>query len=140
MRLTDLAAVWEIEVGTLSAWSLPLIRQELEEKQGLRLVAEASDQRILGWCACRRIWPEAELLKISVIDREKKRGVGSALLSYLLEELQLKGFASLFLEVRAQNMAALSFYQRRGFQSVGLRQDYYSDPKDSALILRRDIF
>ncbi len=135
----DLGAVREIERDTLTPWSLTSLVQELDVRQGLCLVAEASDQRIIGWCACRRIWPEAELLKIAVAERERKKGVGSALLHHLLGALQRQSFTALFLEVRAQNKPALCLYARHSFYEVGMRRDYYSDPQDDALILRQDI-
>jgi len=135
----DLGAVREIERDTLTPWSLASLLQELEVRQGLCFVAEASDQRIVGWCACRRIWPEAELLKIAVAKRERRKGVGSVLLQHLTKDLQRRSFTALFLEVRAQNTSALCLYTSHGFYEVGMRRAYYSDPQDNALILRKDI-
>ena len=139
MGLEDLGAVEEIERHSLTPWSSASLRQELEVPQGLRFVAEATDRGIVGWCACRKIWPEVELLKIAVAERERKKRVGSALLQHLIRDLQGQGFTTLFLEVRAQNQAALNFYNSHGFCVVGVRRAYYSDPKDDALILRKDI-
>jgi [ribosomal protein S18]-alanine N-acetyltransferase len=135
----DLDAVEEIERHTLTPWSAASLRQELAVKGGLCFVAEAAERRIVGWCACRRIWPEAELLKIAVAEQERKKGFGTALLQCLIGELQGQGFTVLFLEVRGRNKAALSFYDRHDFLAVGRRRAYYSDPQDDALLLRKDI-
>jgi ribosomal-protein-alanine acetyltransferase len=139
MRLEDLAAVGEIEGETPSPWSLFSLRRELAVLQELRFVAEASDLRILGWYCCRRIWPEAELLKIAVTEKQRKKGIGGILLEHLIGDLQGQRITALFLEVRGQNKGALSFYRRHGFCQVGIRPGYYSDPKDDALLLKRDI-
>ena len=135
----DLNAVGEIECQTPTPWSLTSLRQELAVRLGLCFVAEAADRRIVGWCACRRIWPEAELLKIAVAEQERQKGFGTALLQCLIGDLQRQGFTVLFLEVRGRNKAALSFYDYHGFRAVGLRRAYYSDPQDDALLLRKDI-
>jgi len=139
MGVEDLCAVREIERETLTPWSLASLLQELDVRQGLCFVAESNDLRIVGWCASRRIWPEAELLKISVAERERKKGVGRVLLQHLTGYLQRQSFTTLFLEVRAQNKPALCLYTSHGFREVGTRTGYYSDPQDDALILRKDV-
>ncbi len=139
MQPEDLCAVGEIERYTLTPWSPTSLGQELKVQQGVCFVAETTDQRLVGWCACRLIWPEAELLKIAVAERQRKMGVGSVLLQHLIEDLQGQSVTTLFLEVRAQNKAARSFYNCHGFREVGLRHAYYSEPEDDALILRKDI-
>jgi ribosomal-protein-alanine N-acetyltransferase len=139
MEPEDLEAVGEIECQTLTAWSPASLRQELAVRQGLCFVAEATNRSIVGWCACRRVWPEAELLKIAVAQQERRKGFGTVLLQYLVGDLQQQGFNALFLEVRSGNKAARSFYDRHGFCAVGTRPSYYSDPQDDALLLRKDI-
>lgn len=139
MRPDDLAAVARIEGESQSPWSQLSLRQELETGQGGCLVAEATDLEIIGWCCCRGIWPEAELLKIAVSEKQRKKGIGSTLMAHLLSDLQGQSFSALFLEVRARNTGARSFYQRHGFRQVGMRPKYYADPPDDALIFKRDI-
>lgn len=139
MQLEDLEAVGKIESENLTSWSQSSLRQELAARQGVCLVAKANGDSIVGWCACRKIWPEAELLKIAVLVSEKTKGIGSLMLQHLMEELLQQKFSTLFLEVRSQNMTALKFYNHHGFAQVGMRRAYYCDPKDDALILSKTI-
>jgi ribosomal-protein-alanine N-acetyltransferase len=134
----DLAGVAVIEGENLSSWSVDSLSQELEIQQACQFVAEAPDAQIIGWCACRVIWPEAELLKIAVKKKNRERGVGRSLFKHLFEELQKRKVTSLFLEVRLGNRIALDFYERHGFVHVGARPGYYSDPPDSAMILKKN--
>ena len=138
MAAQDLRAVEEIEGRTLSGWSLLSLQQELAVPQGLSLVA-AEAQLVKGWCACRRIWPEAELLRIAVAEQQRQKGVGSLLLKNLCRDLRQQQYSSLFLEVRSQNETALGFYHRYGFQKVGMRRGYYAEPYDDALLLKLQI-
>ncbi len=116
------------------------LRQELGIGSAIQLVAEGTETQILGWCACRVIWPEAELLKIAVKTNTRQRGIGSSLLEHLLSELLKRNVTSLFLEVRSNNRVALDFYEQHGFLQVGGRPGYYADPPDSAIILKKNLF
>ncbi len=139
MRPEDLAAVAGIEGESQSPWSLLSLRRELQVGQGICLVAEAAASGVIGWCCCRTILPEAELLKIAVAEKQRKKGIGSILLAHLLDDLRGRGYSALFLEVRSRNAEALNFYGRHGFRQVGKRLKYYADPSDDALIYKRDI-
>lgn len=137
MRQEDLPAVAEIERETLSPWSPLALEQELVVSLGRQLVVELPQSGIIGWCACRKVAPEAELLKIAVSGDKKQQGFGTVLLNALLQELREQEYRALFLEVRSQNMPARQFYEKHRFRQIGLRPGYYSDPDDDALILQR---
>ena len=139
MVKADLVGVSAIERETLSPWSAGSLAQELEIPQAIQLVAEASGTHVLGWCACRLVLPEAELLKITVKKKNRERGIGRSLLEYLFSDLQKRKVTSLFLEVRSNNRIALDFYEKHGFLHVGSRPGYYTDPPDSAMILKKNL-
>jgi ribosomal-protein-alanine N-acetyltransferase len=139
MTEADLAGVAAIENESFSPWSEALLAQELEVSASIQLVAESSGHQLAGWCACRVICPEAELLKIAVKKKNRERGIGRFLLEYLFGELQKRNVTSLFLEVRSNNRTAFNFYERHGFFCVGSRPGYYVDPPDSAMILRKNL-
>ncbi len=139
MVKADLGEVSAIEREKLSPWSAESIAQELEIALAIQIVAEASDRKIIGWCACRVIWPEAELLKIAVTKNNRERGVGCLLVENLVDALQKRNISSLFLEVRSNNRIALNFYDKHNFLHVGSRPGYYTDPPDSAMILKKDL-
>jgi ribosomal-protein-alanine N-acetyltransferase len=139
MVKADLGGVRLIERETLSPWSAISIAQELEIPQAIQIVAEAPDTQIVGWCACRVIWPEAELLKIAVKKNNRKQGIGRLLVEHLVGELQKRKISSLFLEVRSNNYTALNFYHNHNFLHVGSRPGYYTDPPDSAMVLKKNL-
>ena len=139
MRLFDLAEVATVEKSTLSPWSISSLASECRITNGLSFVAVGSASRVLGWCGCRVIWPEAELLKIAVVPERRRLGVGRLLLEKVITELRRNAFNVLFLEVRAANLPALKLYRRNNFYQVGLRRNYYTNPPDSALVFRKDV-
>ena len=95
-----------------------------------------------GFILSRKAADEAEILTIAVKPRRRGRGIAAALMKANMAELQAAGAKSWFLEVEAQNVAALALYRRFGFEQVGERKSYYKksdgDPA-LAYILRRSL-
>ena len=106
------------------AWT----RQDMAEllaSPGAAGWAVQSDESVLGIALCRVAADEAELLTIAVQSTARRRGVGRALLSAVIAHARDGGARSLFLEVGADNPAALALYGQAGFQAVGKRKAYY---------------
>lgn len=139
MLIADLVEVSVIEEENLSPWSAESLAKELEVLQAIQCVAVAENAQILGWFACRVIWPEAELLKIAVKNNNRKSGIGHFLLEHLVGELQRRKVHTLFLEVRSSNRTAMHFYEKYNFLHVGFRPGYYTCPPDDALILKKNL-
>jgi ribosomal-protein-alanine N-acetyltransferase len=79
-----------------------------------------------------------ELLYIHVVRGARRSGLGRALLKRLISDLKnLPSQEALFLEVRANNLAAQSLYRESGFVDVGRRPKYYGNGED-ALVLKLD--
>lgn len=89
--------------------------------------------RILGFLLSRQNAPgEREILNLAVAPADRRRGVARKLL-----EMELaRGRNTWFLEVRASNVPALELYKDIGFQEVGVREGYYQDPLESAIVMR----
>jgi [ribosomal protein S18]-alanine N-acetyltransferase len=65
------------------------------------------------------------------------RGIGSALLTALLEEAAVRGCAEIFLDVRADNDRARRLYERFGFTAVGVRKRYYQPSGVDAIVMMK---
>jgi ribosomal-protein-alanine N-acetyltransferase len=139
MHHDDVERIAAIEQTSVSPWPVPLIAAELDRPQGLQLVAVGDeDGSVLGWC-CGIAAAEAELFKIAVAPSQRRAGIGTALLHRLQDLCRDRDCETLFLEVRAANAAAISLYQKLGFRTAGCRKNYYSNPQDDALILRKSL-
>lgn len=86
----------------------------------------APDRAPVGLVLFRVAADEAEILTLGVIPEVRRAGVGRALLEAALENARTLGAAALFLEVAADNAAAIALYQQAGFGAVGSRKGYYS--------------
>jgi len=94
--------------------------------------------QLVGYFVLMPVVDEAHLLNISVAPGCQGVGYGSLLLGHALRIAGDAGAASLLLEVRPSNTAALALYDRFGFSRIGLRRAYYpaANGREDALVLR----
>ena len=79
---------------------------------------------------------EAEILNLAVLPKSRRQGIARCLLGEALGSIAAAGVTEAYLEVRQSNEEAIGLYQSQGFRPVGLRPDYYRDPREDALVLR----
>ncbi|MFZ0937992.1 MAG: ribosomal protein S18-alanine N-acetyltransferase [Candidatus Sulfotelmatobacter sp.] len=94
---------------------------------------------LLGFLIAHRIDSEWELENLAVAEKARRRGIGTCLLTEFFEHVRAENGSAIFLEVRESNHVARSLYRQAGFEETGLRKDYYSDPRESAILYRRCI-
>ena len=94
-----------------------------------------------GFILLRVMAGEAEVLTLAVAPSERRQGLGRALLTAGLAAGRDAGAESAFLEVAADNVAAIALYETAGFRQVGRRRGYYSRPGGAidAMVLRLDL-
>ena len=134
----DVEIVVHLEKQAPSPWGRSLIKDELNRNHSFTLVAVVADE-VVGWCCSRYVQDEAELLKISIAESWRRRSVAKRMLAALEGRLRSVAVLTLYLEVRSENLPALSFYRQAGFTATGRRINYYSQPRDDAVILRKQI-
>lgn len=138
MDSCHVAQVTELERLCFSApWSENAIRGELTNPLSLWVVA-IDAQTVAGYVGSQSVMGEADMMNLAVAPEYRKRGIGGMLVDCLINRLRDNAVTSLTLEVRASNDAAISLYKNKGFEQVGRRPNYYSYPKEDALILRKE--
>jgi ribosomal-protein-alanine N-acetyltransferase len=92
-----------------------------------------------GFILCRAVAGEAEILTIAVDPAARRRGWGAALVEMAAGVAREAAAFELFLEVAADNVAAIKLYETTGFERVGLRKGYYPHPDGAkdAVVMRR---
>ena len=118
-------------------WSEKSVASELNNPLSFWLVAEDAG-KVLGYVGSQTVMDETDMMNIAVHPDHRRMGIANSLIAELIEGLKRRGSRMLTLEVRASNASAISLYMRSGFQQVGLRKNYYRNPKEDALILRKE--
>lgn len=139
-RSEDIEAVTQILQKSPGAAAWPQASHEklLRQSGVFALVTEAGSA-VTGYIVVRVVADEAEVLNLAVAPEWRRRGLGSALLLALIKELQSRQLASVFLEVRESNHAALDFYNNHGFLPTGRRTAYYRDPVEDAICMVKKV-
>lgn len=83
------------------------------------------DETPLGFILCQMAGDESEILTFCTALAARRRGIGNALLAQALQTARAQGIMRMFLDVAADNAAALALYEKNGFRPIGKRKNYY---------------
>ena len=118
-------------------WSENSVSSELNNPLSLWLVA-VEGEKVAGYVGSQSVMGESDMMNVAVHPDFRRQGIGERLILELIDHLANRGNHSLTLEVRASNVSAIALYRKLGFVQVGLRKNYYRNPKEDALILRKE--
>jgi len=135
MAPADLDEVLVIERHSFpSAWSRGSYERELRNRSSYYFAARHED-RLVGYIGMWVMVDEAHITTLAVHPGCRRRGLGSHLLRLLIEHARQRGVGRVTLEVREQNLAAISMYRTFGFQQTGVLQGYYGDTGENGLVM-----
>ena len=117
-------------------WSENSIAAEVNNSLSLWLVA-LEGHEVVGYIGSQTVMDESDMMNVAVHPDHRRRGIGQQLICELTQRLVERGSVSLTLEVRASNEPAKQMYEKLGFALAGRRPNYYRNPKEDALILRK---
>ena len=118
-------------------WSERSIDSELDNKLAFWLVA-TEGETVAGYIGSQTVMEETDMMNVAVHPDFRRQGIAEALVSGLVEHLKAMGSHCLTLEVRASNAPAIALYEKLGFAEIGRRKNYYRNPREDALILRKE--
>lgn len=118
-------------------WSENSIASELENKLAHWLVAQEGEM-VAGYIGSQTVMGETDMMNVAVHPDFRRRGIAEALVKRLVENLKAMESHCLTLEVRATNAPAIALYEKLGFSQIGRRKNYYRNPREDALILRKE--
>ncbi|HEY8576636.1 MAG TPA: ribosomal protein S18-alanine N-acetyltransferase [Devosia sp.] len=129
-------------LGFYRGWPASEFETFLADRDTPIYVACDAKRRIAGFALIRVVADEAELLTIAVDPKWRGKGLGTALLKAVFEDLLATPARRMFLEVSEDNAAAIKLYGREGFETISTRKGYYAKPDGSqatALVMARDL-
>ena len=129
------AAILEIERLCFAVpWSEASIEAEFEDNLAHYFISSVGES-IVGYCGYWRILDEAHITNIAVHPDYRGRGIGAGLLGVMLADIEADGIHAVTLEVREGNTPALKLYEAFGFETAGIRKNYYQKEKKNAIIM-----
>ncbi len=138
MKREDVPQIANLEkICFCDPWSENSIASELENRLSCWLVAEEQG-RVIGYVGSQSVLDMADMMNIAVDPDFRRQGIAEQLILALSQNLMEKGIVALLLEVRVSNASAIALYEKLGFAQVGRRPRYYHNPREDALILRKE--
>ena len=133
-----IAQVAELEkICFADPWSEKSVASELENPLSYWLVA-LEGSTVAGYAGSQTVLGETDMMNVAVRPECRRQGVAEALIAALIAGLKKRESHCLTLEVRESNAPARALYEKLGFLEVGRRKNYYRNPKEDALILRKE--
>ena len=118
-------------------WSLEMIKSQYNLQNSVYIAAKI-DEKIVGYACFTYVCGEAELLRICVDEKFRRRNIAAKIFEKSEEIFKEKNVCECFLEVRAGNEGAIAFYTKNGFEILGRRKGYYTNyNNEDALVMSK---
>ena len=139
LKVEDSAAVAEMEQQIFSdSWSEKSVLETVQQKQSVCFAAEKAGH-LLGYLLAYHAADEAEIARIAVQKEACRQGAAGKLMQALEHYCEEHKMEKLLLDVRESNEAARSFYTKNGFVEDGIRQGFYTNPSEDAVLMSRQL-
>lgn len=136
MDLDDIDEIMEIEQDVYeTSWSRSAFINELRYNKYASYFVLMKKYVIISYGGIWSMLDEAHITNIAVKKDFQRQGYGEKMLGYLEHKAYTKGANSITLEVRASNKAAQALYKKCGYESWGIRPNYYTDNNEDAIIM-----
>lgn len=116
-----------------SPWTREGIEEELSNPNA-HFLAAVTEDGVCGYIGVQEVFSEAYITNIAVLPQYRKNGIGKALMLSAADGAMNRNCEFLTLEVRESNSAAIRLYESLGFELMGKRKDFYTNPNEDGLI------
>jgi [ribosomal protein S18]-alanine N-acetyltransferase len=117
-------------------WTRDGLKAELTSDTACFVSAEQGGVAV-GCAGMHCICGECYIDKVAVHPACRRQGIAQALVQNLIDFALRNHAEFITLEVRESNASAIALYAKLGFQTVGLRKEFYTEPNEDALLMTR---
>ena len=135
--LSEIAAL-DAECFGKEAWMPKSIENDMLSASSVWIAAFCGG-KVVGYINGVSVCDEAELNRIGVCKSHRRCGIGGQLVDELVSALSEKMCKTIFLEVRESNNSASALYEKCDFKKYAVRNNYYKNPTENAVLMLREI-
>ena len=129
-----LSLIASLERATFSSpWSEKSLEFFLEELNFC--VVLLNDGKLASYCTVSTVLDEAQIINVATDIRLKRLGFAESVLKAAFDECVRRSITSISLEVRESNESAIALYKKLGFEVLGKRKNFYTEPIENALVM-----
>ena len=123
------------ELFPYSPWSASQFKEELSSPTRHFVVAEDVDQKIIGYAGVfAPEAAEADILTVGVVPEHRGKGIAKALMALITNWAKEQGTTAMMLEVKIDNLQAISLYESLGYSTLNIRKDYFGAGLDAQVM------
>lgn len=131
----DAQGIYFVEKECFSyPWSMESIQYDICQNENAVYIIAVLSNQIVGFCGLHIIFDEGHIMNVAVLMQYRGNGIGEGLLHNMVASTN-QTINEYTLEVRVSNKTAIRLYTKLGFESVGIRPNYYPDTGEGALIM-----
>ena len=133
--LSHVSGIHAIEVECFSdPWPEQSIISQLPDDKHVCLVALDGDA-VIGYVGMMYVMDEGYISNVAVTSAYRRQKIADRLIDTLIAKANDLELTFVTLEVRESNEPAKTLYAKHGFGVVGLRKNYYTKPKENAVLM-----
>ncbi len=131
----------EIKIAALekecfsSPWSETAITDAVSNGTQFLIAEKGFD--FAGYISLNTAADEGYINNIAVSKKFRRQGIAEKLLTVLAKKAERQKLAFLSLEVRESNAAAIKLYEKCGYENMGVRKNFYENPRENAIIMTK---
>lgn len=103
------------------------------------VVIDSETGRVAAYGGMLVVLDEGQITNIATHPDYRRMGLGEKVVRSLLEYAEAEGLKIISLEVRESNSAAITLYEKLGFLNVGVRKNFYTLPRENAIVMTKTI-
>lgn len=139
MTSQDVPEIAELDKKCFAVpWSEKSFYDETENPLAVYYIAK-DNGKCIGYAGFWNVSGEGDITNVAVLPEYRRNGVGSRLIETVIKKASELNLSLLTLEVRKSNIAAQGLYSKYGFDIIGERKRYYSDNREDALIMTKEL-
>ena len=136
MTIEDIDLVMAVEEESFTVpWRREAFENELTINQFAKYLLLEVEDEVVGYCGLWLVMDEAHITNVAVVPRLRGHKLGESLMKKVIKLAIETGAKTMTLEVRMSNHIAQSLYRKLGFSDDGIRENYYSDNQEDALVM-----
>lgn len=122
-----------------SPWTKETFKDLLKLSKNCEGLVAVMKENIIGYAVFWTVEEELHIANIAVIEEYRRKGLGRRIVEMMMEKSHDDGVKYACLEVRESNRIAIQMYNDLGFQKAGIRENYYSDNRENAVLMMKII-
>ncbi len=127
------------ELFPYSPWSAGQYREEISAPTRLFVLALDDASSVIGYAGVFAPGgAEADVLTVGVVSQHRGQGIARELMARITKWAIEEGSIAMMLEVKTDNVEAISLYETLGYSKLNVRKDYFGTGLD-ALVMRKEL-